>query len=61
MGFDISYGFTRFQNWTARTRPDILKVVLGPYVQKLGQKLGQKPESKLKVIELSYCNHSICL
>ena len=25
------------------------------------QKLGQKPESELKVIELSYCHHSICL
>ena len=42
----------------------------GPYVQycqceaseqKLGQKLGQKPESELKVIELRYCHHSICL
>ena len=52
---------------TARTRPDILKVVLGPlYVQNCQceaseQKLGQKPESELKVIELSYCHHSICL
>ena len=51
---------------TAKTRPDILKVVLGPYVQYFSyeaseQKLGQKPESVLKVIELSYCHHSICL
>ena len=51
---------------TARTRPDILKVVLGPYVQYCQseaseQKLGQKPESELKVIKLSYCHHSICL
>ena len=48
---------------TARTRPDILKVVLGPYVQYCPceaseQKLGQKPEFELKVIELSYCHHS---
>ena len=51
---------------TARTRPDILKIVLSPYVQHCQceaseQKLGQKPESELKVIELSNCNHSICL
>ena len=51
---------------TARTRPDILKVVLGPYVQYCPceaseQKLGQKPESELKIIELSFCHHSICL
>ena len=51
---------------TARTRPNILKIVLGPYVQYCPceaseQKLGQKPESELKVIELSYCHHSICL
>ena len=44
----------------------ILKVVLGQYVQYCPceaseQKLGQKPESELKVIELSYCHHSICL
>ena len=25
------------------------------------QKLGQKPKSELKEIELSYCHHSICL
>ena len=42
------------------------KVVLGPYVQYCPceaseQKLGQKPESELKVIKLSYCHHSICL
>ena len=46
------------------THPDIFKVVLGPYVQycpceALEQKLVQKPESELKVIELSYCHHSI--
>ena len=40
----------------ARTRPDILRVVLGPYVQYCqceasGQKLGQKPKSVLKEIE----------
>ena len=51
---------------TARTRPDILKVVFGPYVQYCPceaseQKLGQKPESELKDIKLSYCHHSICL
>ena len=50
----------------ARTRPDTLKVVLGPYVQYCPceaseQKPGQKPESKLKVIELSYNHHSIFL
>ena len=43
---------------TARTRPEFLKVILGPYVQYCPceaseQKLGQKPESELKVIELS--------
>ena len=42
---------------TAKTRPDILKAVLGLYVQYCPceaseQKLGQKPESELKVIEL---------
>ena len=51
---------------TARTHSDILKVVLGPCVQYCPreaseQKLGQKPESELRVIELSYCHHSICL
>ena len=50
----------------ARIRPDILKVVLGPYVQyrqceASEQKLGQKPQSVLKGKELSYCHHSICL
>ena len=50
----------------ARTRPDILRVVLGPYVQYCPgeaseKKLGQKPKSVLKGIELSYCRHSICL
>ena len=51
---------------TARTHPDILKVVLGPYMQYCrceasGQKLGQKQETELRVIELSYCHQSICL
>ena len=51
---------------TARTHPDILKVVLGPYMQYCPceaseQKLGQKPETELRVIEFSYCHHSICL
>ena len=37
----------------ARTRPDILRVVLGPYVQycpceALGEKVGQNPKSELK-------------
>ena len=50
----------------AKTRPEILRVVLGPYMQYCPceaseQKLGQKPESELKVIELSYCHHSIRL
>ena len=50
----------------ARTRPDILKVVLGPYVQYCPseaseQKMGQKPKYELKEIELSYCHHSISL
>ena len=50
----------------ARTRPEILRVVFGPYVQKCPceaseQKLGQKPKSELTGIELSYCHHSICL
>ena len=45
-----------------RTGSEILKVVLGPYVQYCPceaseQKLGQKPKSELKVIELSYCHH----
>ena len=40
--------------------------ILGPYVQYCpceasDQKPGQKPESELKVIELSYCHHSIFL
>ena len=50
----------------ARTRPNILRVVIGPYVQycpceALEQKLGQKTKSELKEIELTYCHHSICL
>ena len=49
-----------------RTRPEILRVVLGPYVQYYPceaseQKLGQKPKSVLKGIELRNCHHSICL
>ena len=40
------------------TRPDISKVVLGPYEASV-QKPGQKLESELKVIKLSYCHHSI--
>ena len=44
----------------ARTRPNILRVVLGPYGQYClckasEKKLGQKPKSELKEIELSYC------
>ena len=50
----------------ARTRPNILKVVLGPYVQYYPceaseHNLGQKPKSELKEIELSYFRYSICL
>ena len=53
-------------DYPTRTGPDILRVVLGPYVQYCpcetsGQKLRQKPKSELKEIELNYCNHSICL
>ena len=45
---------------TPRTRPDISKVALGPYVQYCPYEASvQKPESELKVIELSYCHHSI--
>ena len=38
----------------------------GPYLQYCPceaseQKLGKKPESELKVIDLSYCHYSICL
>ena len=41
---------------TPWTRPDISKVVLGPYVQYCPceasvQKPGQKPESELKIID----------
>ena len=48
----------------ARTRPEILRVVLGPYVQYCSceaseQKLGQKPKYVVKGIELSYCHHSM--
>ena len=42
----------------ASTRPDILRVVLGPASE---QTLGLKPKYELKEIELSYCHHSICL
>ena len=46
----------------ARTRPDILRVVLGPYMQYCPCEASeQKPESELKAIELSYCHHSIRL
>ena len=49
-----------------QTHPEILKVVLGPYVQYCPfeaseQKLEQKPKSVLKEKELSYFHHSICL
>ena len=52
----------------ARTRPDYLRVVLGPYMQNCQceaseQKLGQKQKSELKEIELklvSYCHYSNC-
>ena len=48
------------------TRPVILRVVLGPYMQYFPceaseQKLDQKPKFELKVIKLSKCHHSICL
>ena len=50
----------------ARTPPNILRVVLGPYVQYCPseaseQKLGQKPKSKLQARELNYCHYSIFL
>ena len=50
----------------ARTRPEILRLFLGPYVHYCSceaseQKLEQIPKSGLKEIELSYCHHSICL
>ena len=65
--FTLEKKISRYElEGTARTRPDFLKVFLGPYVQHCPreaseQKLGQKPESELKVIELSCCHHSICL
>ena len=44
----------------ARTRPNNLRVVLGPYVQYWPCEASeQKPKSELKEIELSYCHHSI--
>ena len=50
----------------ARTRPDILRVVLGPCVQYCSceasaQKLGPKTKIELKEIDFSYCHHLICL
>ena len=50
----------------ARTRLDILRVVLSPFVQYCQceaseQKMGPKEKSELKEIELSYCHHSMCL
>ena len=49
----------------ARTRPDILRVVFGPYMHicilHICEALEQKPKSEVKEIELSYCYHSICL
>ena len=56
----------RARSWRGRpgqcTRPDILKVVLGKYVQYCPCEASeQEPESELKVIELIYCHHSICL
>ena len=45
----------------ARTRPNILRVVLGSYVQNCPcEAVLQKRKSELKEIELSYCHHSIC-
>ena len=46
----------------ARTRPDILREVLGPYEKYSPCEASeQKPISGLKDIKLSYCRHSICL
>ena len=50
----------------AKTRPDIFRVVLCPYMQYCPreaseQKLEQKQKSGIMVIELSDCHHSICL
>ena len=50
----------------ARTRPELLRVVLDPCVQccpfeASEQKMGQIIKIVLKEIELSYCHHSICL
>ena len=44
----------------ARTRPEILRVVLGPYMQNCpGEASEQKPKSRLKDIELIYCKNSM--
>ena len=52
----------------ARTRPDILRVVLGPCAvctmlpcEALEHKWGQKPKFTPKDIELLNCHYSICL
>ena len=50
----------------AMTLPDILRVGLGPCVQRcpseaLEQKLGPKLKSKPTEIELCFCHHLICL
>ena len=52
--------------WEGQDTSQHLRVVLGPYVQYCPceaseQKLGQKPKSEVKEIELSRCHHSICL
>ena len=63
--FGKNYFKLRFEG-KSRTRPDILRVVLGPCVQSCPcetseHKLRQKPKSELKEIELSYCCPSIFL
>ena len=47
----------------ARTRPDIWRVIFGPYVQYCPceaseQKLEQRPKFGPKELELSYCHQS---
>ena len=65
-GWGQAYNFLA-RSWRARTRPDILSMVLGPCVQYCPCE-GLRPQSKkmgakieLKVIELSYCHHYIFL
>ena len=65
-GLGLSLWKTNFELGVGGEGQDTSQHFEGPYVQYCQceaseQKLGQKPNSELKEIELSYRHHSICL